>query len=260
MGQQGSGKRAVEIFEDFTGGEQDLIANTAVDYTRMVGSLRVVGQGMAEVDSGVPLIATTLGGAVRLTTTDEDVHSIGLETAAVFDVALMGTLVAEARVQFANLTTKGFFMGFTDIEIGSCVPDVQTDILTAASATLATLTASDICGFYGADSEITASATEWHGVYNGGTTTGATAWADINLGTAKNATITAGEWQVIRVEIDTNGDARWFVNGDLKQSVSTAASTTTDLKFFIAVGAKAATIATADIDYIYLRANRDWTA
>lgn len=260
MGQQGSGRRAIEYLENFDGGQQDLIANTSVDYTRWLYKFRVVGQGMAETNSGVPLIATTLGGAVRLTTTNEDVHSIGLETPAIFDVALMGTLIAEARVQFANLTTKGFFMGFTDIEIGSSVPDIETDILTASSATAISLVASDIVGFYGTDAEITASATEWHGVYNGGTTTGATAWASVNLGTTKNATITAGEWQVIRVEVDTNGTARWFVNGDLKQTVAGAASTTTDLKFFIAVGAKAGTIATADIGYTYYRANQDWTA
>lgn len=245
--------------EDFLGGYQDIIGNTAVDYTRRVGPFMVVGQGMAEVDSGVVKIASILGGAVRLTTTNEDAHTIGLETERIFDVALMGTLVAEARVQFANLTTKAMFMGFTDIEIGSNVPDIETDIMTAASATTFTLTASDLVGFYGADSEVTASATEWHGVYNGGTTTGQVTAASCNLGTTKNATITAGEWQVIRVEVDTNGNARWFVNGDLKQSVATAVSTTTNLKFMIGVGAKAATIATADIDYIYLRANRDWT-
>jgi hypothetical protein len=245
--------------EDFLGGYQDITANTAVDYTRRVGPFMVVGQGMAETNSGIPKLAAILSGAVRLTTTGEDVHTIGLETERIFDAALMGTLVAEARVQFANLTTKAMFMGFTDIEIGSNVPDIQTDIITAASATVLTLVASDLVGFYGADAEVTASATEWHGVYKGGTATGEVTPANINLGTTKNAEITAGEWQVIRVEVDTNGTARWYVNGDLKQRISGAVSTTTNLKFFIGVGAKTSTIATADIDYIHLRANRDWT-
>lgn len=251
-----AGPGKIRIFEDFTGGQQDLIANTSVDYTRWLYDFRVVGQGMAETDSGVPLIATTPGGAVRLTTTNEDVHTIGLETPAVFDVGLMGPLVAEARVQFDAFTTLAAFMGFTDIEIGSSVPDIQTDILTAASATLLTLTASDLVGFYGPDAEITATPTEWMGVYKGGTTTGETTAANVNLGTP---VCVPGEWQVIRVEVDPNGDARWFVDGKLRQSVAKAVSTTVDLKFFIAVGAKDALIADMDIDYILVTANRDWT-
>lgn len=258
MGEQGSGMGAVRVASEF-GATDDPIALTAVDGSRFVDQFRVVGQGMAEADSGAPAIASGLGGAVRLTTTNEDVHSLCLETNVMWDVGLMGTLVGECRVQLADLTTKVFFMGFTDIAIGSFVPDIQTDIATAASATLATLTASDICGFIGGDSEVTASATEWHGIYNGGTTTGETAWANINLGTTKNATIVAGEWQVLRVEIDTNGTARWFVNGDLKQTVVGAASTTVDMKFMAGVGAKAATIATADLDYLAGWGNRDWT-
>lgn len=259
MGQQGSGRRAVEVMEDFLGGDQDIIGNTAVDYTRGVGPFMVVGQGMAETDSGVVKIASRLGGAVKLTTTNEDAHTIGLETERIFDVGLMGTLVAEARVQLAALANNTAFMGFTDIEIGSNVPDIEVDIITAASATLLTLVASDFVGFYGPNDEVTATPAEWFGVYKGGGTTGEVTPANCNLGTTKNALITAGEWQVLRVEVDTNGDARWFVNGDLKQSIAKAASTTVNMKFFIAVGAIDAVNATLDIDYIYLRANRDWT-
>lgn len=254
MAQAGPGK--VTLFQDFIGGQQDLIANTSVDYTRWVYEFRVVGQGMAETNSGVPLIASTLGGAVRLTTSNTDAHTIGLETPAIFDVALMGPLIAEARVQFANYTTKAAFMGFTDIEIGSSVPDIEVDLVTAASATLLTLTASDLVGFYGPDAEITATPLEYMGVYKGGDTAGQTATASVNLGTPASV---AGEWDILRIEVDPNGDARWFINGALRQSVAKAVSTTVNLKFFIAVGAKDSTIATMDIDYIKLVANRDWT-
>jgi len=147
-------------------------------------------------------------------------------------------------------------MGFTDIAIASYVPDIETDVITASAATTLSLVASDLVGFYGPDAEITATPTEWMGVYNGGTTTGATTAADVNLGTPVSV---AGEWDVIRIEVDPNGDARWFIDGVLKQSVAKAVSTTTDLKFFMGVGAKAATIATMDVDYILIEANRDWT-
>jgi len=95
MGQSGPGK--VRIFEDFLA-DEDPIAGTAVDGSRMVGPFMVVGQGMANDDSGIVQIASSLGGAVRFTTTNEDAHSIGLETGVYFDVGLMGPLVAEARV------------------------------------------------------------------------------------------------------------------------------------------------------------------
>ena len=247
-----AGKGRVVVDSDF-GGQDDVVALTAVDGSRHVGPFRVVGQGLAEADSGAPAIASALGGAVRLTTTNEDAHTLGLETDVMWDVGLMGTLVAEARVQAANLTTKRIFFGFTDIAIASYVPDIEVDIGVGATATL-TLTASDICGFI-LDSELTAG-TAWHSIYNGGSTTGVTASATNVLSPVH----TAGEWQVLRVEIDNNGTARFSINGEVKQTVVGAASTTVDMKAFLAVGASAATIATLDVDYLSVSGNRDWTA
>ena len=48
---QGSNGR-IEIFEDFFGGE-DIVANTAATRTFGGSGLRVVGQGIAETDSGI---------------------------------------------------------------------------------------------------------------------------------------------------------------------------------------------------------------
>jgi len=41
--------------------------------------------------------------------------------------------------------------------------------------------------------------------------------------------------------------------------VAGAVSTTTDLKFMVGVGAKSAAIEEVDIEYILVRAGRDWT-
>jgi len=248
MAQSGPGK--VRIFEDFVGIE-DPIALTAVP--RILGPFRVVGQGMAEVDSGFPQVTGELSGVVRGNTTNEDVHSIALETNVCFDVALMGQLVAEARVQVENLDTKAVFMGFTDIEIASSVPDIQTDLITASAGTTLSLVASDLVGFY-LDAELTEDEM-WHGVYNGGTTTGPTLSTTTELGVDN----VAAAWDVIRLEVDPNGTARWFVNGVLEQTVEGAVSTSVNLKFMIGVGAKGAAIETLDIDYILVEANRDWT-
>jgi hypothetical protein len=247
MPQSGSGR--VNIFEDFIGIE-DPIALTAVP--RILGPFRVVGQGMAEADSGCPQLTGVLSGAVRLNTTNETEHTIALETNVCYDVALMGPLVAEARVQLENLDTKEVFMGFTDIEIASSVPSLETDLMTGATTTL-TLTASDLVGFY-LSAELTDDE-DWHGVYNGGTTTGQTTSTSVDL----NDDAVAGEWQILRLEVDPNGTARWFIDEKLLQTVEGAVSTTTNLKFMIGVEAKGAAIETLDIDYIKITANRDWT-
>ena len=244
---QGSVGR-LRIFEDFLSHE-DLVANTGVP--RQIGEFRVVGQGLAETDSGAPKIATFNSGAVRLTTTNETEHTLGIETNPQFIVGVNGTLVLEARVQFENTDTKESFVGFTDIEIASSVPSLETDLMTGATTTL-TLTASDLVGFY-QSADLTAT-TLWHTVYNGGATTGVTA----SEGLASTA-IVDGEWQVLRLEIDPNGTARWFIDGTLVRTVAGAVSTTSTLKEFLAVEAKGAAIETMDIDYVLIEGNRDWT-
>lgn len=246
MAQSGPGR--IEIFEDFIGVD-DPVAQTAIP--RNLGGLRVVGQGVAEADAGAPRI-NALSGAVRLTTTNEAEHTTALETNKCFDVGLMGTIVMEARVQFENLDTKEAFVGFCDLAIASDVPSLETDLMTGATTTL-TLTASDLIGFY-LSAELTDDE-DWHMVYNGGTTTGATDSTTVDA----DADAVAGEWQVLRLEIDNNGTARWYIDEDLKQTVAGAVSTSVDLKFMAGVEAKGAAIETMDVDYVLLRANRDWT-
>lgn len=240
----------IHIFDDFFGCEAP-VAETGVP--RRVGAFMLVGQGIAENDSGAPALDSDgLSGVIQLTTTNEDNHTAGLQTASAFDVALMAPIVMEARVRFTDLDTKEAFVGFTDINISSDVPSIETDLGHGATTTL-TLTASDICGFL-LSSELTDDE-DWHAIYNGGTTTGETTSTNNDL----NADAVAGEWQVLRLEIDPDGRARWYVDGDLKLTVSAAVSTTVDLKFFIAVEAKGNAIETMDVDYIGIRANRDWT-
>ena len=237
----------IRLFEDFFTGDE--VAGTAE--VRPLGDFIVAGQGSAEADAGVPTIAGVLSGAGRITTTNEDNHTTLVGTEAAFDVALMAPLVVEARVQFENLDTKEAFIGFSDI-----APDtlsLETDVLTGATTTL-TLTASDLVGFY-LSSELTDDE-DWHAVYNGGTTTGETNSANVDL----DDDAVAGEWQILKLEIDPNGDARWYIDGDLKKTVEGAVSTTANLSLCVGVEAKGAAIETMDIDYLLVKANRDWNA
>ena len=248
MAQSGYGR--IKIFEDFLAGE-DIVAATAA--TRSFGSsgLRVIGQGIAEADSGITVGESDgLNGVGILTTTNEDAHSCGLTTGKIFDVGKMAPINIECRVQFPDLDTKAFYFGLTDVNDDTSI--LEGNNLVAASGTL-TLSASDLCGFL-IDAEATDDE-DWIMVYNGGTTTGETTIANIDA----DEDAVAGEYDILRLEVAPNGTARWFINGALKQTVEGAVSTTTDLAVLAMIETRAASIEYAWIDYIAIEANRDWT-
>ena len=240
----------IEIFEDFLSGE-DIVAATAATRSFGGSGLRVLGQGIAETDSGITVLESDgLNGVGVFTTTNEDAHSCGVATGTVFDVAKMAPIVAECRVQFADLDTKAFYFGFTDVNTDTTI--LEGNQLVAASGTL-TLSASDLCGFL-LDAEATDDE-DWIMAYNGGTTTGETTIANIDA----NDDAVAGEFQILRLEIAPNGTARWYVDGVLKQTKTGAVSTTTDLALLAMIEARAASNEYVYLDYIYVSANRDWT-
>lgn len=249
-----SGVGGIRIFDDFIGFEVP-VAGTAAPATAPFftpGGLRVVGQGLADSDSGVVgLDADGLNGVVRLTTTNEEQHSAGFTTSACFDMALNGGIMIEARVRFADLDTKEAYFGLTDV-VTDGVGILEGEQISAAGTTLS-LTASDLCGFYWS-AELTDDE-DWHGVYNGGTTTGATASGDVDLGDDA----VAGEFQILKLTVGNDGTARWYIDGVLKQTVTGAVSTTTDLAVLLMVEAKTAAIESMDVDYVLIESNRDWT-
>jgi hypothetical protein len=237
----------IRLFYDFYG--EDSIANTAE--LRQLGPFSVGGQGNAEVDAGVPTIAGVLSGAGRLTTTNEANHTTMVGTQAGFDVALMAPIILETRVQMENLDTKEVFIGFSDIAPETL--SIETDILTGATATM-TNTASDFVGFF-LSAELSDDE-DWHAVYNGGTASAVTTSTSLDL----DDDAVAGEWQVLKLEIMPDGRANWYIDEVFKKTVAGAASTTTNLALCVGVEAKGAAIETLDVDYILVKANRDWTA
>ena len=238
----------LRLFEDFFA--EDAVANTAP--SRSLGPFTIGGQGSEDTDSGIPTLnADALSGVGVMTTTNEDNHTILIGTPIAFDVGLMGTIVAEARVRFVDLDTKEVFFGFSDID-----PDtlsIETNVMTGATATL-TLTASDICGFF-LSAELSDDE-DWHTVYNGGTTTGVTDSTAVDC----NDDAVAGEWQVLRVELFPDGTVSWFVDGVLIRTVAGAVSTSGDLSLVLALEAKGAAIEIMHVDYLMVECNRDWTA
>ena len=241
----------IEMFEDFLAGE-DIVAATAVGRSFGGSGFRVIGQGSEDTDSGITVLESDgLNGVGVFTTTNEDAHSIGLTTGLVFDVGKMAPIVAECRVQFADLDTKAFWFGFSDVNGDTAILEGAQLV---ASGTSLTLTASDLCGFL-LDAEATDDE-DWIMAYNGGTTTGETPIANIDA----DDHAVAGEWQILRLEIAPNGTARWYIDGVLKQTQAGAVSTTTNLAMNCMLEIKGTgSNETADVDYIYVSANRDWT-
>lgn len=254
MPQSGSG--VVEYFEDFLGAEVPLLNTNLTD---KIGSLRIIGEGVSETDCGVTVLESDgLGGVAQFQTTNEADHDIGFCTAKTFDVALMGPIVLEARVRFADLDTKSFFFGLCDVNEDDA--ELEADIISGSTTTI-TLTASDLVGFFW-DSELTDDE-DWHTVYNGGTTTGVTASGNIDV----DDDAVAGEFQILRLEVAPNGTAYWYIDevqvggsaGARANGVSGAVSTTVDLAVLCMVNAKGAAVETFDIDYVKIVANRDFT-
>ncbi|KKN72895.1 hypothetical protein LCGC14_0405990 [marine sediment metagenome] len=249
---QQSGKGGIRIFEDFCGPEW-IIAETAA--SGALGALRVIGQGIETDDSGVIVNETdpTLSGVARLTTTDEDNHSCGLTTALCFDVAKMAPLVLECRVQFSSAATKEFFFGLSDVNTDTAILETGIVYIATANATTVVYGASDVCGFL-FSAEATDS-TDWHAVYKGGVAAAVTDSTELDL----DNTLTTGEWQVLRLEVDNNGTVRWYIDGVLLKTLEGAVSTTTDLAAQAILQTLTTTSMTADLDYMLVKASRDWT-
>jgi len=244
--QSGPGK--IRLFNDFFGVAEYL---TLTNDTAPAGDFFIGGEGFEDNDAGAAYLQSDcLSGVVRLTgaNTDQDMTFIGTDKC--FDVGLMGPIVLEARVRFVDLDDKAAFIGFSSV----LTLDEQIDDIIDGGTTTTTLTAASLIGFH-LSSEYTDDE-DWHGVYNGGTTTGETTSTNTDL----DDDAVAGEWQVLRLEIDPNGDARWYIDGSLKQSVSTAVSTSTDMGMIVGIAANTTELAIMDVDYVLCECNRDWNA
>ena len=250
MAQSGNGR--IKLFNDFAG-----IGNTLAltADTAQVGDFYAGGEGFEDNDAGIAG-KDALSGVVTITSANTDADTTFIGTHIMFDVGLMGTIVMEARVQLPDLDTKEIFFGLTSI---LSVDEQLEDIVINASSTTITMPA-DLVGFYLSDELGDDEA--WHGIHNGGPTAGSTTTTSVCLGGTGDATsvgATAGEWQVLRLEVDNNGTARWYVDGVLYQTVAGAASTTTNMAACLAAAANTTQLAIFDCDYMSVEANRDWT-
>jgi hypothetical protein len=241
--QSGSGK--IRLFNDFFG-VGDTLALTAD--TAELGDFYAGGEGFEDADAGIAG-KNALSGVVTLTSANTDADTTFIGTHIAFDVALMGPIILETRIQLPDLDTKEIFFGLTSI---LTVDEQLEDIVINASGTSITMPA-DLAGFYLSD-ELTDDE-DWHGIHSGGTASASTTTTGVDL----DDDAVAGEWQVLRLEVMPTGTCRWYIDGELKQTVAGAVSTSTDYAVVLAAGANTTQLNIFDCDYILVEANRDWT-
>ena len=61
------------------------------------------------------------------------------------------------------------------------------------------------------------------------------------------------------MEVDPNGTVRWLIDNVVQATVTGAVSTSVDMAMVLGVESQTTTALTLDVDYVYFRANRDWT-
>ncbi len=246
-----SGPGGIYMFEDFLGAESPVALTT---HFENLGQFLITGSEINNGAAGAPILDSAgLNGVARLTTYTTNKSSIAVRTAIVFDVALMGTIVMECRIKSETITGQQNWFGL--VNISNPDDEIEDEIVDTNSGgtTIDDLTATAMCGFL-RTSEITANA-EWHAIWQGGTATGPATTTAAELG----VDYVAGDFQILRLEVDNNGTARWYIDGVLLKTLAGAASTTTDMAVILLVEQQDSTAAAMDVDYILVRANRDWT-
>ena len=191
--------------EDFRGGAVKAIGNTDATANGASGA-RVFGQGIAETDSGCIQGTNVEGSQVgQLTTTNEAAHlaAIGIGTSTVtWQPDTHGTMVIDAEFNAAAISAMSFFMGFLGTAADALDPPV-----TGSSTTL-TLVQDDLCGVL-----MDAGLTDADGLFAAHNKSNAAASiATSATGVDLSTTVAAGTYQRFRVEIASDGDARFFVD------------------------------------------------
>lgn len=223
--------KVVRVFDDFLG---DVLADQwAV----------VEGADTATSDA---VVVNALGGTVRLTTGDSATltyagNGIQITQGAFYNFrAANGGLSLEARVKIDDITTAGFFVGFTD------VGTFEAPIESAGSGNTLTSNATDAVGFM-FDTRMTADNIWLVGVK-----------ADVDA-TAQNTGIAPvnATYITLKVEIDATGAATFFINGArVGDKMANAITTTAALTPTVAAASFVAAVRLLDVDYIEAQMHR----
>lgn len=193
------------VWTDFRDQAGKAIADTAAEAILAGSGLRVFGQGVAETDSGLVVQTAGEGGSAgRMTTTDEDAHTIAIGTeAGVMQPDQHQLLVVDVELTHVSaITNRAMFVGFLGTAADALDPAVT------GATTTATLVQDDLAGVF-FDVGLT-DADRLYGVHNKSDEAATQNLAvDGDTGTDIAA---AGTFQRFRVEINSGGDMLVFVN------------------------------------------------
>jgi len=231
----------VVVFDDFfqSAVADDSWANSWLTFGGATSAAAVV---VASPEGKVDLVSGTNGTAG---TTDASCMSALALTKG--QAVSLGKIVFEARVATSHITGATLCVGLSD-KIASDSAEAVLHTVKAAVIADDGLTVANALSFC-QDSEATL-ATLWHCTSeNAGTIAYATAAGSCSSGVGP----TANTYQVLRIEVDASGDARFYVDGVLKFTETTAVATTAVLVPYIAVTAEDGTpvATTLSVDYIY---------
>lgn len=229
-----------EVFDDFLGASLDTTDNWIVfagsDGDATVAATVTAPEGQVVMGSGGAGVAN-----------DGSVMSLIL--LAKGSLVSLGTTVFECRVSFDQLTGTSWNFGLSD----TLAEATERSLYTINSGTVAdgglTLT-NAICWGFSSDATAT---TKWQFCHENAGTIGNSAAEEASANGP-----TADTYDILRIEIDSNGDARWYLNGVLEKTETTAVATTSLLIPFIGGNsADDADVATdVAIDYVYFSGYR----
>ena len=147
----------------------------------------------------------------------------------------------------AALTARNIFIGLIDTAADDIASPVAcaTTVITKAHESIGFLFASDLDA-----------STTWHMPYLlAGTSTQTSTDVDASQ------VAVAGESDILRLVVNSDGGAEWWINGKLEQTVAAglAATPATLMAAIIGTFGTTTTATSVDVDYFLVEANRDWT-
>jgi hypothetical protein len=231
-----TGRNRIEVFDDFL--------DAAVDVTNnwIVFAGTDADATVATTVAGVPEGQALMGSGGTGAADDGSVMSLILLSQGA--LVSLGTTVFETRVSFDQITGTSWCFGLSD----TLAEATERNLYKVNSGTIAdgglTLT-NAIC--FAFDTDATAP-TKWQFCSENAGTIAAAAAED-----AHTTGPVADTFAVLRIEVDATGDARFYLDGTLVKSVTTAVATTALLIPFIGGNsADDANVATdVHIDYVY---------
>lgn len=209
----------VTVYDDFI--------KTAIDATN--------DWTFAAVNSGSAALTGAINGAVRLTTGAADDDDLDLATTLGWNAAL--ACGVEIRLKAADVTAAAFCIGFSDAT-GEAADKVAIDF--SNSGALVTTATDAVC--FVLDPDKTANATYVHLCSVKNNTDG----TPVNTGVVP----VVDTYNTYRIEFDSSGNVKAYIDGNLVGSLTSAITTTVGLCVYIGCINREAAANAWDVDYV----------